>query len=100
MLNEYSKLLKFKPSIPEKAVEICPETMACRAEGLKRKFMMESMVGVLIEEPFPNLALDEICKQIRDSIQEAFTIENAIKGQLQAKQKIYADKHPNGRPNS
>ncbi|KAF5175252.1 O-glucosyltransferase rumi-like protein [Thalictrum thalictroides] len=44
LLNEYSKLLKFKPSIPEKAVEICPETMACRAEGLKRKFMMESMV--------------------------------------------------------
>ncbi|XP_059661761.1 uncharacterized protein LOC132307901 [Cornus florida] len=44
LLNEYAKLLKFKPEIPEGAVEYCSETMACRAEGLVKKFMMESMV--------------------------------------------------------
>lgn len=56
-------------------------------------------VGVLIEEPFPNLALDEICNQIRDSVQEALTIKTAIKEQLQVKQKIHIDKHSsNGRP--
>ncbi|XP_022734612.1 O-glucosyltransferase rumi homolog isoform X2 [Durio zibethinus] len=44
LLNEYAKLLRFKPTIPRKAVELCSETMACPAEGLKKEFMMESMV--------------------------------------------------------
>ena len=37
-------LLNFKPTIPQKAVELCSETMACEAQGLTKKFMMESMV--------------------------------------------------------
>ncbi|KAL5718502.1 hypothetical protein ACHQM5_011399 [Ranunculus cassubicifolius] len=44
VLNEYSKLLRFKPVKPEKAVELCSETMVCHANGLTRKFMMESIV--------------------------------------------------------
>ncbi|KAF8379484.1 hypothetical protein HHK36_028919 [Tetracentron sinense] len=44
LLNEYAKLLKFKPTIPREAVEICSETMACPAEGIEKKFMMESLV--------------------------------------------------------
>ncbi|XVE64228.1 hypothetical protein DITRI_Ditri07aG0084300 [Diplodiscus trichospermus] len=44
LLNEYAKLLRFKPTIPGKAVELCSETMACPAEGLTKEFMMESMV--------------------------------------------------------
>ncbi|XWS50520.1 hypothetical protein CRYUN_Cryun12cG0093700 [Craigia yunnanensis] len=43
LLSEYAKLLRFKPTVPRKAVEFCSETMACPAEGLK-DFMMESMV--------------------------------------------------------
>ncbi|KAF9600026.1 hypothetical protein IFM89_002499 [Coptis chinensis] len=58
-------------------------------------------VGVLIEEPFPMLALDAICNQVNNSIQEAVTLEAAIKGQLLAKQKSPADEHSsNGRLNS
>ncbi|XP_038679242.1 O-glucosyltransferase rumi homolog [Tripterygium wilfordii] len=44
LLNEYAKLLKYKPEIPEGAVEMCSETMACPAEGREREFMMESLV--------------------------------------------------------
>ncbi|OMO58670.1 Lipopolysaccharide-modifying protein [Corchorus olitorius] len=47
LLNEYAKLLKFEPKIPEGAVELCSEVMACQAEGLegrKKQFMMESLV--------------------------------------------------------
>jgi hypothetical protein len=44
LLNEYAKLLKFKPSIPPGAVELCSEIMACRAIGTWEKFMVESMV--------------------------------------------------------
>lgn len=53
LLNEYAKLLKFEPGIPEGgAVEICSETMACHAEGNQKKFMMESLVkGPSISSP-------------------------------------------------
>lgn len=44
MLNEYAKLLKFEPRIPEGAVELCSETMACSATGQEKKFKMESLV--------------------------------------------------------
>lgn len=45
MLNEYAGLLKFEPRIPEGAVELCSEIMACSsAYGLEKKFMLESLV--------------------------------------------------------
>ncbi|KAJ8450210.1 hypothetical protein Cgig2_033404 [Carnegiea gigantea] len=43
LLNEYAKLLKFKPQIPPNAVELCPETVACQEEGVWRKFMEEGL---------------------------------------------------------
>lgn len=45
MLNEYAKLLRFKPTIPVGAVELCPEAMACNAIGMYKEFMIESMVN-------------------------------------------------------
>ncbi|CAK9180083.1 unnamed protein product, partial [Ilex paraguariensis] len=46
LLNEYAKLLKYKPTVPPGAVEVCSETMVCNAKGLDREFMIESM-GIL-----------------------------------------------------
>ncbi|KAL8100925.1 uncharacterized protein LOC141683220 isoform X2 [Apium graveolens] len=44
-LNEYAKLMKYKPTVPPNAVELCSETMACSEhEELNRRFKMESMV--------------------------------------------------------
>ncbi|XP_021849621.1 uncharacterized protein [Spinacia oleracea] len=43
LLSEYAKLLRFKPAIPPKAVELCSEAMACEAKGNWRKFMDESL---------------------------------------------------------
>lgn len=43
-LNEYAKLLRYKPTIPEKAIELCSERIACPAHGSEKKFMIESMV--------------------------------------------------------
>uniref|UniRef100_A0A7N2MHR4 Glycosyl transferase CAP10 domain-containing protein n=1 Tax=Quercus lobata TaxID=97700 RepID=A0A7N2MHR4_QUELO len=37
------KVLTFKLIRPRKAVELCAETMACPAEGVQKKFFMESM---------------------------------------------------------
>ncbi|CAI9764841.1 unnamed protein product [Fraxinus pennsylvanica] len=44
LLNEYSKLLKYKPAVPKGAVEVCSETMVCSVEGLKKKLRIDSMV--------------------------------------------------------
>lgn len=45
LLNEYAKLLKYKPRIPPNAIELCPETMACLAGDNYNKFMMYSLVN-------------------------------------------------------
>jgi hypothetical protein len=44
LLTEYAKLLKFKTTKPPEAVEVCSESLACEAEGLEKKFLLESMV--------------------------------------------------------
>ncbi|XP_051193586.1 uncharacterized protein [Lolium perenne] len=44
LLTEYAKLLRFKPTKPPEAVEVCPESLACQAIGRERKFMEDSMV--------------------------------------------------------
>ncbi|KAF7147251.1 hypothetical protein RHSIM_Rhsim03G0183700 [Rhododendron simsii] len=44
VLSEYSKLMRYKPTIPEKAWEICSETLACKAIELHKKYLIESMV--------------------------------------------------------
>ncbi|KAL3650493.1 hypothetical protein CASFOL_006896 [Castilleja foliolosa] len=51
LLSEYSKLLTYKPTIPEKAVELCSESMACHAQGFEKQFMTESLVGPAFSEP-------------------------------------------------
>lgn len=58
-------------------------------------------VGVLIEEPFPMLALDELCKVAHSNIQEAIESEKLIQAQLIAKRKSHSDERShNGRPSS
>ncbi|GAV76459.1 Glyco_transf_90 domain-containing protein [Cephalotus follicularis] len=44
LLNEYAKLLKFKPSIPPGSVELCSEIMACPVNDTTKHFMVESLV--------------------------------------------------------
>ncbi|KAL9254562.1 Voltage-dependent chloride channel 1, chloroplastic-like protein [Drosera capensis] len=59
-----------------------------------------TLVGVLIEEPFPMLALDERCKEVASSIWEAIVMEKAVQSQVMAKWKIHDPHHSsNGWPN-
>ncbi|XP_040381244.1 O-glucosyltransferase rumi-like isoform X1 [Oryza brachyantha] len=43
LLTEYGKLLRYRPAVPEKAVEICAASMACPAKGRRRECMDESV---------------------------------------------------------
>ncbi|KAI3997767.1 hypothetical protein MKX01_007654 [Papaver californicum] len=76
-LNEYSKLLRYKPVIPPNAVEFCSETMLFPAEGLQEQFMVDSMVKHASEigpctmpPPFDALYLQCFFRQKTDSIRE------------------------------
>ncbi|KAH9611084.1 hypothetical protein KSS87_018987 [Heliosperma pusillum] len=44
MLTEYAKLLKFKPTLPQNAVELCSETLVCNAEDYQKRILMGSLV--------------------------------------------------------
>ncbi|VFQ74748.1 unnamed protein product [Cuscuta campestris] len=46
-------------------------------------------VGVLIEEPFPMLALDELCNALHESIRQAMANEKAIQENISAKRKAH-----------
>ncbi|XP_044494764.1 UPF0187 protein At3g61320, chloroplastic-like [Mangifera indica] len=56
-------------------------------------------VGVLIEEPFPMLALDELCNLVQTNIEEAVRTQKIIQAQIIAKRKSHSFEHShNGRP--
>lgn len=58
-------------------------------------------VGVLIEEPFPMLALDELCQRVHDNIHEAMANEKQIQELVNSKRKRSFSEHsPNGWPTS
>ncbi|CAL2241700.1 unnamed protein product [Prunus armeniaca] len=58
-------------------------------------------VGVLIEEPFPMLALDDLCKSVQTNVQEALAREKLIQARLAAKGKIQPEQQfQNGQPKS
>ncbi|XVF80058.1 hypothetical protein PTKIN_Ptkin15bG0040100 [Pterospermum kingtungense] len=58
-------------------------------------------VGVLIEEPFPMLPLDELCRVVQNNIEEAISTGEVIQARLNGKRKRHSYKHsPNGLPNT
>ncbi|KAK2976534.1 hypothetical protein RJ640_023772 [Escallonia rubra] len=44
LLYEYAKLLRYQPTVPGGAVEVCSESLICSGKGLKKKFKMHSLV--------------------------------------------------------
>ncbi|KAE9605417.1 hypothetical protein Lal_00025393 [Lupinus albus] len=80
LLNEYAKLMRFKPTIPEGAIEICSETMACPIRGLRKRLLMESMVNspshippCSMPPPYKPQALQLLIQQNEDLIKKVKT---------------------------
>lgn len=98
LLSMYAKLLKYKPTVPQRAVEICPETMACPVEGLEKDYKIESMVKspsdtgpCIMPPPFSSVELKDVVEKKNHVIKqvEAWeesssvgeeTIENILSG--------------------
>ena len=55
LFSEYAKLLKYKPTVPEGAVELCSEKFACSPVGREMAFKIEGMVHEPAKQPPCNL---------------------------------------------
>ncbi|KAL2892244.1 KDEL motif-containing protein 2, partial [Bienertia sinuspersici] len=45
VLYEYAKLLRYRPKVPDGAVELCSQKFACSPMGLETKYKIETMVN-------------------------------------------------------
>jgi len=70
LLTRYAGLLRYRPTVPENATELCLESMACPADGRAREFMMESMEKYVADyepcalpEPFTADELAELAQR-------------------------------------
>uniref|UniRef100_A0A0E0LQA9 Glycosyl transferase CAP10 domain-containing protein n=1 Tax=Oryza punctata TaxID=4537 RepID=A0A0E0LQA9_ORYPU len=89
VLTRYASLLRYKPTVPERAVELCPESMACPRQGRERDFMMQSREQYVADyepctmPPPPPLTADDATKMAH---RDAEVLSNIDK-------MIMADKH-------
>lgn len=77
LLNQYSKLLSFKPTVPPNATELSSESMASAAQGSIRKSMMESAVKrpadsgpCALQPPYDPQSLQLLLRSKEDSIKQ------------------------------
>ncbi|EXC06843.1 hypothetical protein L484_017309 [Morus notabilis] len=91
ILNEYAKLLKYKPTVPAGAVELCAETMACPANGTWRSFMEKSLVKSPSETipcnlpPYDPQAVSQLVERKASSTRQVETWENDYRQNLNKK---------------
>lgn len=82
LLSEYAKLLKFKPGVPRKAIEVCSEFMACPAQGLWKQMMTETFVRgpsdappCAMPPPYDPQTLHSILERKENSMKQVETLE-------------------------
>ncbi|XP_022896351.1 protein O-glucosyltransferase 1-like [Olea europaea var. sylvestris] len=90
LLNEYSKLLKYKPSVPLRAIEVCSETMVCSVEGSIKKFRINSMVKdpvnsspCTMPSPYYPAELEDFLGRKQNLTQQVRTLEESGNLELQ-----------------
>ncbi|RWW50613.1 hypothetical protein BHE74_00043120 [Ensete ventricosum] len=77
VLTEYAKLLRYKPTVPEKATELCFESMACTAQDNVKRLLLESMEKsthvsepCTLPPPFPPLELQQLSQKKADAVKQ------------------------------
>ncbi|XP_062197863.1 uncharacterized protein LOC133900672 [Phragmites australis] len=69
LLTNYARLLRYKPTVPGNAVELCLESMACPESGRSREFLLESRERYVADyEPCtlpPPFTADEVKEMVR-----------------------------------
>ncbi|KAK7349529.1 hypothetical protein VNO77_06966 [Canavalia gladiata] len=79
VLNSYAKLLRFKPTIPAGAIEICSESMACSLHGARKHFMVESMVKSPSDTPPCAMPPPYTTQTLKEFLQEKEKLMEQVK---------------------
>ncbi|TKY63895.1 O-glucosyltransferase rumi-like [Spatholobus suberectus] len=79
LLNTYAKLLKFKPTIPAGAVEICSESVVCSQHGVGRGFLVESVVTAPSDTPPCIMPPPYTPETLQEFIQEKENLTKQVK---------------------
>lgn len=79
LLNEYAKLMKFKPIIPTEAVETCAESMVCSVRGLKKRLFVESIVTSPSETPPCTIPPPYTPQTLKEFLQHKQNLLNQVK---------------------
>ncbi|KAK6918400.1 Glycosyl transferase CAP10 domain [Dillenia turbinata] len=73
----YGKLLKYKPTVPPGAVEVCSETIACDSQGLEKIFKTDTVVKrpavtspCTMARPFDPLELEAFQRRKEDLMKQ------------------------------
>ncbi|GKU88196.1 hypothetical protein SLEP1_g2490 [Rubroshorea leprosula] len=93
LLNEYAKLLRFKPKVPRGATMLCAEIMACHESGNWKKFKEESLVTsprdtvpCAMPPPYNATELREFLDTKTNSVRQVETWENEYWQNINKKQ--------------
>lgn len=70
LLFQYAKLLKYQPTVPEGAMEVCSGMLICSTKGLRKKFRKHTMVNTvadstpcILQPPFDQTNLQDHLKR-------------------------------------
>ncbi|KAM7261038.1 hypothetical protein ACFE04_026513 [Oxalis oulophora] len=88
LLNEYARLFKFKPIVPQHAIEVCSETLACHSFApSSNKFLEESLVTTPavrspceLPMPYDREALARLLEEKATTIRQVVEWENRKMG--------------------
>ncbi|KAF8752683.1 hypothetical protein HU200_011923 [Digitaria exilis] len=79
LLTEYARLLRYKPTVPENAVELCPESVACGTQGREQQFMMESRERYVADYEPCTLPPPFTAQELRDIARREAQVRRKVK---------------------
>ncbi|XP_061373568.1 uncharacterized protein LOC133315900 [Gastrolobium bilobum] len=79
LLSRYASLLRFKPTIPKGAIEICSESMTCSLRGVRKHYMIESMVNSPSDTPPCTMPPPYTTETLQDFLQEKENLIGKVK---------------------
>ncbi|KAK1684354.1 hypothetical protein QYE76_045202 [Lolium multiflorum] len=85
LLSEYAKLLRYKPTVPDGAVEVTVESMTHGRRGLEMEFMVDTMLNASgsaapceLPLPFSSEELETLRRRKADAVRLVETWEEAV----------------------
>ncbi|KAL8114195.1 hypothetical protein AgCh_021161 [Apium graveolens] len=84
LFSEYSKLVKYKPTVPVNATQVCSESLFCSGVGMKKRFKLQSLVEspsptgpCNLPSPYDPTALEEFLRRKENLTRQVESLESS-----------------------